>query len=179
MKKNCPVRIAGIVLLVLTLVYFSPQLVNAQPTEVTITVEKGDDEEFCDIAVTKEANVDNQNFPFNISGGEFDENFELANGDLEGFVGLPLSTTITITEFIPDGFTLEEIICEGDAEFSATNNSDSTEITCNTSGGVTCTFVNVGLLRNIPTLSEWGLIAMAALLGIAGFMVMRRRKVAM
>ena len=29
----------------------------------------------------------------------------------------------------------------------------------------------------IPTLSEWGLIAMASILGIVGFMVMRRRKV--
>jgi hypothetical protein len=28
----------------------------------------------------------------------------------------------------------------------------------------------------IPTLSEWGLIAMAGILGIVGFMVMRRRK---
>jgi hypothetical protein len=31
---------------------------------------------------------------------------------------------------------------------------------------------------NVPTLSEWGLIAMAGVLGIVGFMVMRRRKVA-
>ena len=30
--------------------------------------------------------------------------------------------------------------------------------------------------NNIPTLSEWGLIAMAGILGIAGFMVIRRRK---
>jgi len=30
---------------------------------------------------------------------------------------------------------------------------------------------------NIPTLSQWGLIAMAGILGIVGFMVMRRRKV--
>jgi len=29
----------------------------------------------------------------------------------------------------------------------------------------------------IPTLSEWGLLAMAGILGIVGFMVMRRRKV--
>jgi len=29
----------------------------------------------------------------------------------------------------------------------------------------------------IPTLSEWGLIAMATILGIVGFMVIRRRKV--
>jgi len=33
------------------------------------------------------------------------------------------------------------------------------------------------ITRNVPTLSEWGLIAMAGILGIVGFMVMRRRKV--
>ena len=31
---------------------------------------------------------------------------------------------------------------------------------------------------SIPTLNLWGLIAMAGILGIVGFMVMRRRKVA-
>ena len=31
---------------------------------------------------------------------------------------------------------------------------------------------------NVPTLSEWGLITMAAILGIVGFMVARRRKLA-
>ncbi len=31
-------------------------------------------------------------------------------------------------------------------------------------------------VSTIPTLSEWGLIAMAAVLGIVGFMVIRRRK---
>jgi len=30
---------------------------------------------------------------------------------------------------------------------------------------------------NVPTLSEWGLIAMTGILGIVGFMVMRKRKV--
>lgn len=32
------------------------------------------------------------------------------------------------------------------------------------------------LIRNVPTLSEWGLIAMAGILGIVGFMVIRRKK---
>lgn len=32
-------------------------------------------------------------------------------------------------------------------------------------------------LTPIPTLSEWGLTVMAGILGIAGFMVLRRRKV--
>ncbi len=31
--------------------------------------------------------------------------------------------------------------------------------------------------RNIPTLNEWGLIAMAGILGIVGFMVMSRKRV--
>jgi len=31
-------------------------------------------------------------------------------------------------------------------------------------------------VTNVPTLSEWGLIAMAGILGIVGFMVIRRRK---
>ena len=35
----------------------------------------------------------------------------------------------------------------------------------------------VRVVRPIPTLSEWGLIAMAGVLGIVGFMVIRRRKV--
>ena len=33
------------------------------------------------------------------------------------------------------------------------------------------------VVSSVPTLSEWGLIAMAVVLGIVGFMVMRRRKV--
>ncbi len=32
-------------------------------------------------------------------------------------------------------------------------------------------------VEEVPTLSEWGLIAMAGILGIVGFMVIRRRKV--
>jgi hypothetical protein len=33
------------------------------------------------------------------------------------------------------------------------------------------------VIADVPTLSEWGLIAMAGILGIVGFMVLRRRKV--
>ena len=38
--------------------------------------------------------------------------------------------------------------------------------------------VSCVVITGIPTLSEWGLIAMAAILGIVGFMVIRRRKAA-
>ena len=33
-------------------------------------------------------------------------------------------------------------------------------------------------LRSVPTLSEWGLIVMASVLGIVGFMILRRRRAA-
>ena len=69
----------------------------------------------------------------------------------------------------------------------ASINADGTRIafnsTANINGGnpegnfeiyVTTCFEGSGFA--IPTLSEWGLIAMAGILGIVGFMVMRRRK---
>ena len=45
--------------------------------------------------------------------------------------------------------------------------------TCNEDTGL-CS----GFSREVPTLSEWGLIAMAGVLGLVGFMVIRRRKAA-
>ena len=37
-----------------------------------------------------------------------------------------------------------------------------------------CTLIQTS--SNIPTLSEWGLMAMAGVLGIAGYVIIRRRK---
>ena len=34
----------------------------------------------------------------------------------------------------------------------------------------------LGIPSNVPTISEWGMIAMAAVLGVIGFMVIRRRQ---
>jgi hypothetical protein len=44
---------------------------------------------------------------------------------------------------------------------------------CNKDTGL-CTGINK--INEVPTLSEWGLIAMAGVLGIIGFMLVRRRK---
>ncbi len=41
---------------------------------------------------------------------------------------------------------------------------------CNESAGI------CEPLRNVPTLSEWGLITMAGVLGTIGFIVIRRRR---
>lgn len=47
---------------------------------------------------------------------------------------------------------------------------------CNENTGL-CVSLDT-LHEAIPTVSEWGLIAMAGILGIVGFLVIRRRKVA-
>jgi hypothetical protein len=46
--------------------------------------------------------------------------------------------------------------------------------TCNEQTGL-CT--QISAISPVPTLSEWGLVAMAAILGIAGYIVVRRRRV--
>jgi hypothetical protein len=43
--------------------------------------------------------------------------------------------------------------------------------------GLVTEFVCKQVVSNVPTLSEWGMIAMAGILRIAGFIVIRRRKV--
>ncbi|MEM7009293.1 MAG: IPTL-CTERM sorting domain-containing protein [Thermodesulfobacteriota bacterium] len=52
--------------------------------------------------------------------------------------------------------------------------SDLAEQTCRQDLDDFCDQLNP---RNVPTLSEWGLVSMAAILGIIGFMVIRKRQV--
>jgi len=68
-------------------------------------------------------------------------------------------------------------VCDGD-NFSCSDcagipNGDTVVDECGVCGGDNSTCA----VQPIPTLSEWGLIAMAAVLGKVGFMVIRRRKV--
>jgi len=55
-------------------------------------------------------------------------------------------------------------------------NSEILIAVCLVGGSATCTYTNNRIPADIPTLSEWGLITMAGVLGIVGFMVIRRRK---
>lgn len=57
----------------------------------------------------------------------------------------------------PDGMFVEDAICEEPSGMCVSQVSPITS--------------------SVPTLSEWGLIAMAGVLGIAGYIIVRRRKV--
>lgn len=135
-------------------------------------------EETCNIAVEMEApEGDDTEFQFNLFSNGLDEDFDLSDGQSIAFYDLPLNTIITITEFVPDHWALDGIVCDGNAVFDDSVNGNSVDVTCDSTGDINCTFVNSRIrIINTPTLSEWGLISMAAVLGIAGFMVMRRRR---
>ena len=145
----------------------------------------------CVIIIEKVA-VPADDTPFGFSeGGDFGGTFSLRDpSDPTRPLGIDIGQTLTITEdVVPNGWTLDSIECvEGTSScgttscLTATVDGNRVTFECLDNDTASCVFTNViepVAPSNIPTLSEWGLIAMAGILGIAGFMVvMRRRKAA-
>ncbi|HSC35276.1 MAG TPA: IPTL-CTERM sorting domain-containing protein [Thermodesulfobacteriota bacterium] len=104
--------------------------------------------------------------------------------------GINIDDTVTVTELVPPGWELASIECiEGTNQcgigvfepcLRATVIGNSVTFFCEDIDEAFCVFTNVRVINeNIPTLSEWGLIAMAGIMGLTGlFIVMRRRKTA-
>jgi len=133
--------------------------------------------EECSIEIVKIADpADDTPFEFEIlpSG----QNFTLMDPSQQSFTFfLNGNETVRVTELPTEGFFLTDINCTAEDEENALILLDqrAVRITCELPGSsFACTFVNSTI--KIPTLSEWGLIVMASILGIVGFMVMRRRK---
>jgi len=82
-----------------------------------------------------------------------------------------------ILENIPDGWILADVDCTSSDGISTAFLPDGVQIQCLSQGFISCTFTNVQQISNIPTLSEWGMIAAAAGLALVGvFFAVRRRK---
>jgi len=148
----------------------------------------------CLLTIEKVATpANNVAFPFSVTGDITNEFTLMDPGNTTTDIGLDtgdIPDVITITEEPPAGWELESIECtlsppgcnDGgpvpclNVTIDEATNSITAECLDGDEGS--CTFTNVKLVvTNVPTLSEWGLIAMAAILGITGFMVMRRRNV--
>ena len=124
-------------------------------------------------------------FDFSITG-DIVVGFSLSDpGEPTIGFGLGLGDIITVTEDVPPGWELESIECTegqiGCGQVPCLNitideaaNSITAECIDNDTGS--CTFTNVRVAPIVPTLSQWGLIAMAGVLGIIAFVVFRRRK---
>ncbi len=147
----------------------------------------------CIISIEKIANPDDDTeFDFTVSGIA---NFEMPLSDPSlpefGF-DFPVGTEVTVLEEVTPGWVLDDIVCTegttncGNDAFEPclriTIDLETNSITafCEDNDEGSCTFTNSRIppppLAQVPTLSEWGLIAMAGILGIVGFMVIRRKK---
>ena len=151
----------------------STDQVKAQP-DCLLTIEK----------VATPAN--NVAFPFSVTGDITSEFTLMDPGNTTTDIGLDFPDVITITEEPPAGWELGGIECvEGTSTcgpvfcLNITIDEATNSITaeCRDDDEGSCTFTNVLTPpRAVPTLSQWGLIAMAGVLGIVGFLVLRRRK---
>ena len=142
----------------------------------------------CSVSITKRALPANDTlFDFSVTGDQ-SFGFVLADpSDNQVGFGMSVGQTVTVTEITNQGWTLESIECvEGVTNcgmdgfepcLSATVDGNSVTFECLDNDTASCVFTNVIATSSIPTLSEWGLIAMAAVIGAAGIlMAIRRRK---
>jgi hypothetical protein len=86
--------------------------------------------------------------------------------------------TAEIVEEPQEGWVLADVVCETENTI-VTEIENGVQIFCSPNGGgAACTFINQEV-GNIPTLSEWGMIAAAAGLGLIGvFFAVRRKRAA-
>jgi len=115
-------------------------------------------------------------FPFvEIRGGHRNEFTVAANSRCSG-AGLETGeSNVTIEEPL-EGWQLAGIECDSVPGVSTEIFQNGVTVRCLSEGFITCTFTNVTHVSSIPTLSEWGMIAAAAGLLIAGVFVALRRK---
>jgi hypothetical protein len=101
--------------------------------------------------------------------------FEVEGGDAGGG---PF-TTVTVRELPKSGWTLDHVECEGEGmTFVIADDGFSADCVSPQEEPGVCTFFNLRTTANIPTLSEWGMIAATVGLGLVGvFFAIRRRRV--
>ena len=117
-------------------------------------------------------------FNFFVTQGGLSVIFQLAaNSECTGdaFSG----SNLEILEEPKPGWILDHVECSDSELVTVTPIENGVSLDCLGGSEITCTFINVrGSETNIPTLSEWGMIAAAAGLAIVGaFFALRRRKV--
>ena len=146
--------------------------------------------DICPMTIEKVADpADDTEFNFSVTGGNiFDDILMDPSKPSFSFNLDSENAPTTVTEEVPPGWILN-IECTvpgggcGGPCLIITEVPNGLTFVCvdNIAGPNTCTFTNVKEPpTNIPTLSGWGLMSLAVvlgILGIVGFMVMRRRKV--
>jgi exosortase sorting signal-containing protein len=132
----------------------------------------------CDVTIVKSAlPADDTLFDFSVDGNGGD--FTLSDpSDTAEEINIGEGDTLTIIEQLPLGWQLDDVVCDVTiGGIIPTVIDGGVSLECSSSSGVAgCTFFNSLAPRPIPTQSEWGLLAMAGVLGIIGLLAIRRRK---
>lgn len=135
----------------------------------------------CLIAVTKVAEGgEGQIFDFQVQVGDAIGLAQFIGGETHvgNFGG---GEPVTLTELPNPGWVLADKSCETGPGVTVTEVEGGFTFDCLSPSDIVqgeCTFVNVRAVAPIPTLSEWGMIAAAAGLGLVGvFFAVRRRRV--
>jgi hypothetical protein len=167
MRRYAESAVCLCVLLVLIFVVFPRQANAGIPTQG------------CSIGITKEA-IPPVDLSFNfltVSTTDPDHEFSLPAGTSTNEF-LVVGETVVVSELPLEGWELIDVDCEdgGPGLNVFVDDENRVVASCSFQGFAECTFTNRGP-SNIPTLSEWGMIAAAAGLIIVGiFFAVRRRR---
>jgi len=128
----------------------------------------------CGITIEKVApGGDGTEFPFEYTvDGNGPNSATLADGESDGG---PFGSFVTVTELPLEGWRLVDIDCNGEGGIAFDITANSFTAICADNGFGTCTFINQRV-TDIPTLSEWGLIAAAVGLMLVGIFFGMRQK---
>jgi hypothetical protein len=130
----------------------------------------------CSLEIVKLIQGNNEFVEFTIDDGFSTNVIFLSDGD-SFFTGFGPTADFTVTEIVPPGWRLEDVVCFNDGVgITEIENGFVARCIEPNGGSVECVFVNVDP-DAIPTLSEWGMISAAAGLGLVGmFFVIRRKR---
>jgi hypothetical protein len=115
-------------------------------------------------------------FPFTLSLNDTTESFELA-ANSKCTVAIFSGDDFQLEEDFFPGWILDNVECSDSADIDVFFIENGVSLDCFGPSEITCTFTNVrGSISNIPTLSEWGMIAAAGGLALIGVFFAVRRK---
>lgn len=137
----------------------------------------------CPLTITKSATpADNTPFVIVLGGNAIIPQIVLEDpDDPVNQINVPSETAgVTLKEDVPPRWELVDISCEGDPGFSFNILPDDTVLASCEVVGISppsgqCTFTNVLAASAVPTMSQWSMIAFAAILGIVGLIYCRRK----
>ncbi len=132
----------------------------------------------CALTICKSApGAGDQGFNIDFTDSGVTETVELFDGGDCITTQLNFDADVDITEQPTPGWRLVDVLCDFSPGFEFTSIQDGITALCTSESlsETTCTFVN-SASANVPTLSEWGMIAAAAGLGLVGVFFAVRRK---